>query len=259
MDRQLPDVVRQLAFPEFREIHMEETPEEEILETPLEFATRCNLPFSNILLLTRALTHRSYVNENPDAVEDNERLEFLGDAVLDFITGSWLYHHYPEMTEGQLTRMRSALVRNEQLAEFARRLNLGRALRLGRGEIQAGGRSRNALLCGAFEALVGALYLQTDITSVKRFIVPFLESVSSRIILSLDEGDPKSHLQEWAQAQAIGTPRYHTVSESGPDHERVFEIKVTINGRVFGSGTGRSKQIAEQDAAQSALKSIKSI
>ena len=115
-------------------------------ETPQDLAKRLDLPFTDVMLLSRALTHRSYVNEHPDAIEDNERLEFLGDAVLDFVVGAWLYNHFPEMAEGDLTRMRSALVHTEQLAEFARDINLGNAMRLGHGEIQAGGRERPALL-----------------------------------------------------------------------------------------------------------------
>ncbi|NTW44050.1 MAG: ribonuclease III, partial [Anaerolineaceae bacterium] len=129
------------------------------LESPQELAERLSLQIGDWLLLSRALTHRSYLNEHPEALEDNERLEFLGDAVLDFVVGAWLYHRYPEMPEGDLTRMRSALVHTEQLAEFAVKIDLGRSMRLGRGEAQAGGRTRPALLCDTFEALIGALYL----------------------------------------------------------------------------------------------------
>ena len=135
----------------------------ETLESPLQFNQRVGLGFKNLALLTRALTHRSYINENPDAIEDNERLEFLGDAVLDFVVGAWLYHHYPEMAEGDLTLIRTALVRTEQLAEFARLIKLGKAMRLGQGEIASGGRTRNALLCAGFEALIGSYYLDQGI------------------------------------------------------------------------------------------------
>ncbi len=121
-------------------------------EPPADFARRLGLKFKNGLLLSRALTHRSYLNEHPEALEDNERLEFLGDAVLDFLVGAWLYNRFPEMREGELTRLRSALVRTEQLAEFAGQHGFGAAMRLGRGESQAGGRARQALLCATFEA-----------------------------------------------------------------------------------------------------------
>ncbi len=130
------------------------------------------MPFKNWLLLSRALTHRSYLNEHTDALEDNERLEFLGDAVMDFIVGAWLYNRYPEMAEGDLTRMRSALVHTERFAEFARELDLGQAMRLGRGESQGGGRERDALLCDTFEAMIGALYLDCGIDAVKKFTAP---------------------------------------------------------------------------------------
>lgn len=141
----------------------------EKVESPQELANRLGLKFKDWLLLSRALTHRSYLNEHPEAIEDNERLEFLGDAVLDFLVAVWLYHRYPEMPEGDLTRMRSALVHTEQLAEFARRIGLGRALRLGRGEAQAGGRDRPSLLCDTFEALIGAIYLDQGLKPSRRF------------------------------------------------------------------------------------------
>ena len=136
-------------------------------ESPQDFARRLGLPFADNLLLSRALTHRSYINEHPDALEDNERLEFLGDAVLDFLVGAWLYNRFPEMAEGELTRMRSALVRTDQLAEFARQIDLGLALRLGRGELGGGGRERQAVLCAGFEALIGALYLNSGVSAVQ--------------------------------------------------------------------------------------------
>src|SRR5512134_1112081 len=139
-------------------------------ESASELSQRLNLPFSNLALLTRALTHRSYVNENPNSVEDNERLEFLGDAVLDFVVGAWVYDRFPEMPEGDLTKMRSALVRNDQLARFARAIHLGNALRLGRGELSTGGKERDGLLGSAFEALVGALYLDSGLLPVEKFV-----------------------------------------------------------------------------------------
>jgi len=225
-------------------------------ESPVALAQRLNLPISNTLLLRRALTHRSYVNEHHEALEDNERLEFLGDAILDFIAGSWLYNRFPEMAEGELTRMRSALVCTEQLAEFARSFNLGAAMRLGHGEDQAGGREKDVLLCATFEAVVGALYLQNDIKIIQQFIHPLLEQVSERLVLSPDFRDPKSRLQEWSQGEGLGIPKYITVTATGPDHDRIFEIEVEISGRSYGHGSGHSKQIAERTAAVEALKNI---
>ncbi len=225
-------------------------------ETPTELAKRLALPIQKIHLLTRALTHRSYVNEHPEAIEDNERLEFLGDAVLDFVVAAWLYHHYPEMHEGDLTRLRAALVREEQLAEFARQLDLGRALRLGKGEASAGGRKRPALLCAAFEALIGALYLDGGISAVEKFVYPLLRAGAEDILLRAELYDPKSRLQEWTQAQKLGRPEYVLISESGPDHAKTFEIEVRINGTAYGRGRGPSKQVAAQTAAQTALETL---
>jgi len=217
---------------------------------------RLELPFKNLILLTRALTHRSYVNEHQDALEDNERLEFLGDAILDFVAGAWLYNHFPELAEGELTRSRSALVCTEQLAEFARSLGLGAAIRLGHGEDQAGGRQKDVLLCGTFEAVIGALYLQNDISTIQQFIHPMLEQVNDQIMLSSDSRDPKSRLQEWSQGQKLGIPKYVTVAVSGPDHLRKFELEVQVNGISFGRGSGHNKQVAERAAAQNALRTI---
>jgi ribonuclease III len=223
------------------------------IETPQQLVERLHLPFTDLHLVVRALTHRSYLNEHTDALEDNERLEFLGDAVLDFVVGAWLYNHFPEMPEGDLTRMRSALVHTEQLAEFARQINLGRLLRLGRGEEQAGGRDRSALLCDAFEALVGALFLQADIEAVKIFMSPLLKPASEYILLMHKNEDPKSQFQEWSQSHGFGTPKYVTRSASGPDHAKIFEVDVIVNSEVYGTGSGHSKQAAAKVAANRAL------
>jgi ribonuclease-3 len=224
------------------------------VESASRLNRRLGLSFSNLSLLTRALTHRSYVNENPDSLEDNERLEFLGDAVLDFIVGAWVYHRFPEMPEGELTKMRSAIVRNDQLAIFARQLNLGGALLLGRGEHASGGADRDGLLGSAFEALIGALYLDAGIAAVDAFVRPLLEEAKGFI---LDEiHDPKSRLQEWAQAEKLGTPQYVTISSSGPDHAKMFEVEVRIQGLTYGRGHGSSKNIAARIAAQTALEAL---
>jgi len=225
-------------------------------ESAADLAERLGLHFTNLHLLVRALTHRSYVNENPNSVEDNERLEFLGDAVLDFVVGAWVYNHFPEMQEGDLTRMRSALVRTDTLAEFARQLDLGPALRLGRGELASGGRQRDNLLCATFEAVIGAMYLDTGIPAVETFVEPLLAAVSSRVISQEEIYDPKSTLQEWTQSNKLGTPRYTTVDSSGPDHARVFVVEAQVNGKVYGRGEGTSKQAAAQAAAQAALESL---
>jgi ribonuclease-3 len=225
-------------------------------EDVLNLVERLKLPFSNYALVTRALTHRSYVNEHPEALEDNERLEFLGDAVLDFMVGEWLYQHFPEMAEGGLTRLRSALVRTEQLAEFAQQIDLGAGIYLGRGEEETGGRERPALLCGVFEALVGALYLDAGLQAVRTFIEPLLLTKMGTVLLNRRETDPKSLLQEWVQSQGFGPPVYRTVDSSGLDHEKIFEVEVIVNGQGFGRGKGSSKQSAAKNAARDALELI---
>ncbi|RMF47880.1 MAG: ribonuclease III [Anaerolineae bacterium] len=227
------------------------------LETPLEFAERLGLTFHNPSLLTRALTHRSYINEHPEALEDNERLEFLGDAILDFVVGAWLYHHLPEMPEGRLTSLRAALVRNTQLAEFARQLNLGQALRLGHGEAESGGRTRYNVLGSAFEALIGALYLDQGLEAVQTFVEPLLSEGVRLVLAENRDRDPKSLFQEHMQANGLGTPTYRIVDISGPDHERQYTVQALVNDTVYGEGTGPSKQAASKAAARDALQKLK--
>ena len=229
-------------------------PDSRDFESASELSRRLNLPFSNLSLLTRALTHRSYVNENPKSTEDNERLEFLGDAVLDFIVGAWVYHRFPEMPEGDLTKLRSALVRNDQLAAFARRLGLSQGLRLGRGEFITGGSHRDALLGSTFEAVIGAIYLDAGLEAVEAFVNPLLEEARESVLTKIQ--DPKSQLQEWAQAQKLGAPHYHTIAVTGPDHARVFEVEVLVNERVVGKGLGTSKHSAQHVAANDALNNL---
>ncbi len=227
------------------------------VESPLEMAERLSLPFlDNPSLLTRALTHTSYLNENEDATDDNERLEFLGDAVLDFVVGAWLFDHRPEMREGELTRARSALVRTEQLADFARKVDLGRAMRLGIGEQRTGGYNRNALLCATFEAVVGAIYLKSGLDAVQSFFSPLLHQFANEIIDAPNVIDYKSRLQEWTQANYMGTPRYDTIAETGPDHAKVFEVEVYIDKKPYGRGQGKSKSAAAQLAAKAALEKL---
>jgi ribonuclease-3 len=226
------------------------------LETPQSLAKRLNVQFNDILLLTRALTHRSYLNEHPTSVEDNERLEFLGDAVLDFTVGAWLYNQYPEMAEGDLTRMRSSLVQTDQLAEFARQLELGGALRLGRGEQHSGGRERDALLCDAFEAVIGAIYLDQGLVEVQKFLEPLLVPAADQALYNYRTEDPKSMFQEYAQSHGHNAPMYATRSATGPDHSKLFEVDVLVDGEVYGTGSGSSKHQATKAAAQDALKRL---
>ncbi|MGD8624072.1 MAG: ribonuclease III [Anaerolineae bacterium] len=215
---------------------------------------KLGIKFHDKSLLQRALTHRSYLNEHPHfPFEDNERLEFLGDAVLDFLTGEWLYHRFPELREGPLTSLRSALVRRETLARFASQLDLGDYLLMGHGEAESGGRQRSGTLCAAFEALVGALYLDQGLEPLGQLMEPLITPEVNRTLKEHSHKDAKSRLQELAQGQMHRTPRYSTVGESGPDHAKEFTVRVTIGGQAYGEGYGPSKQLAAQAAAQAAL------
>lgn len=217
-----------------------------------------NLIFKNKALLQRALTHRSYLNENPDyPLEDNERLEFLGDAILDFIIGEYLYHRFPEMAEGRLTNLRSALVRTERLAYFASKINLGEFLFLGHGEDESGGRERAAILCDAFEALIGAIYLDQGIDVTRVFVDELIEPSLEEILINDSDKDAKSHLQEVAQSHYQLTPTYRTVGEHGPDHAKEFTVEAMIGEKVYGVGKGFSKQTAAQAAAHQALNNLR--
>jgi ribonuclease-3 len=227
--------------------------------TPEEFLQVSGLSFKDPSLLRRALTHRSYLNEHPDAVEDNERLEYLGDAALDFITAAWIYNRFPEMDEGGLTRLRSALVRTEQLAAFALEIQLGEVLFLGKGEATTGGRERLALLCAGFEALMGALFLDAGLTVVSEFMQPRLLAATRAAIEDERLLDARSQLQMWAQAEIGETPQYETVTSSGPDHAREFVVEVQVGPRLRARGSGRSKQEAAQHAAAQALAEIEDL
>jgi ribonuclease-3 len=221
---------------------------------------RLGFEFRDKSLLQRALIHRSYLNEHPEfPLEDNERLEFLGDAVLDFVTGAYLYHRFPELREGPLTNLRSILVRRSTLSRFARQLELGGHMLMGHGEAESGGRHRPANMCAAFEALVGALYLDQGLDSVRRLLEPLILPEIARALQDSLEKDPKSHLQELAQAKMHRTPRYATVAETGPDHAKVFTVEVSIGDQVYGQGQGPSKQQAAQEAARQALQQIRPV
>lgn len=220
----------------------------------LRFEQASGLSFRDKTLLQRALTHRSHLNESRYLIQaDNERLEFLGDAVLDFLVGEYLYNRFPEMREGMLTNLRSALVREETLASFAQRLDLGQHLVMGRGEADSGGRDRPATLCASFEALVGALYLDQDLDAVKSLVFPLIEPALPQFVDIAAYKDAKSRLQEWSQNEFRATPRYETASADGPDHDKRFTVHAMIDGHVWGVGSGKSKQHASQEAATNAL------
>ena len=219
-----------------------------------ELENNLGVQFKDHSLLDRALTHRSYLNENPgEALEDNERLEFLGDAVLDFIVGAYLYNRFPEMREGELTSLRAALVRSRALAGFARQMEIGRFLHLGLGEEESGGRERTPLLCASFEAVIGAIYLDQGLEKVR----PLVESLVAPALVDIRANslhkDAKSEFQVWAQARFNITPHYDVLDASGPDHAKIFHVQVLVGPEAWGEGTGTSKQVAAQAAAQQAL------
>ena len=214
------------------------------------------LVFSNPGLVVRALTHSSFTNETPGEGENYERLEFLGDAVLDYLAAYWLYQHFPELPEGDLTRMRSALVRTESLAAFAQQIGLNRILRIGKGERLTGGQDRATILCGVFEALMGAIALDQGVETTYAFLGPFFVRESERIFEQLASSDCKSLFQEKAQAVFGVTPGYRVVEMSGPDHDRRYMIEVLVGEESYGVGAGNSKQAAAQDAARKALEKL---
>lgn len=219
-----------------------------------ELEAALGLAFTDKSLLQRALTHRSYLNENPDVPWlDNERLEFLGDAILGFVTAEYLYHRFPEMQEGDLTLLRAALVRGRALSEYARQVRLPEFVLVSRGEIASGGPMRTALLATTFEALLGAVYLDQGYAAAHAFILRFVTPEVEHILEDRLDRDAKSLLQELSQGRLQVTPAYRTVDMRGPDHAKEFTVEVYIGDRAIGRGTGRSKQSAEQDAARAAI------
>lgn len=220
----------------------------------VELGGRIGVEFNDFSLLSRALTHRSYLNENPGSIsEDNERLEFLGDAVIDFVVAGYLYNRFPEMDEGELTALRAALVRAETLATFARAIDLGRYLRLGYGEEESGGRDRTPLLCATFEAVIGAVYLDRGLERARPIIEGHIRPMLEQIRAGSLHKDAKSEFQVWAQARFNRTPHYHVIDSEGPDHARTFTVRVTVGEEAWGEGRGRSKQAAAQAAAAEAM------
>lgn len=218
--------------------------------------------FRNPSLLTRALTHRSYNNEHPDAGEDNERLEFLGDAVLNFLSSKFLYNLYPDMSEAQLTRLRSALVDEPQLAAFAEYLQIGNKMRLGKGAIKDKGRKNDSLLSNTFEAIIGAYFLDSGLDAVWNFVEPLFASAAEGHLDPGADADPKilvdskNLFQQWALANFGQNPAYATIGESGPDHAKEFIAEVRVGSTKYGIGQGRSKKEAEKRAAENALKKV---
>lgn len=209
-------------------------------------------------LLEEALTHRSSLNESKEKIPSNERLEFLGDSILSFVVSIYLFKEYPDFNEGKLTNLRSLLVNTKMLAILAKECDLGSLLRLSKGEEESGGRNNPSLLADSFEAFLGALYLDQGIEAVKKFIdttvIPQANDFIEKNLLK----DPKSKLQEYVQAKKQSSPLYKVMAEIGPAHARQFTIGVYVSDKLIGEGSGKSKQAAEEAAAQSALEKIPS-
>lgn len=213
--------------------------------------------FKKTSLLKRALTHKSYANEQKlPAEEQNERLEFLGDAVLELVVSELLMERYPQYSEGDLSKLRAAIVNEKQLASFAREFTLGESLYLGRGEEQTSGREKPSLLADAYEAVLGAIYLDRGYAKASLVIRKHYGRLLDRSAAEEIYKDYKTDLQEKSQSLYKSIPRYRLAGESGPDHDKTFEIELTIRGEVMGRGQGRNKKEAEQQAAKEALGKI---
>lgn len=220
-------------------------------------ADTLGVEFNDLDLLVTAFTHRSFVNEHKKTVKQhNERLEFLGDAVLELVVTEYLYGNYEE-PEGILTNWRSSLVRTESIGAAAARLGFEPLLRLSRGEKRGSARARAQILANSFEAVTGAIYLDQGYEAAKRFITDSILSTFDDILASGSWMDPKSHLQELAQSQETATPVYKVMNEDGPDHDKTFTVGVYVDSKLRGQGTGPSKQAAQQKAAENALQKYK--
>jgi len=214
--------------------------------------------FQDPSLLQQAFVHSSYVNENPDfPLPDNERLEFLGDALLSFLVAEKLYHEFPHLAEGELTEIRVSLIREETLAQLASELNLGNYLYLAKGEESTGGRQRQSNLADTFEALVGAIFLDQGLTAARDFVLSRLDSRLERIRTRGIGRNYKALLQEFTQAEYQQLPAYRVVETSGPPHDKDFTVEVTLEDKILGTGSGKSKRAAEMEAARSAWEELK--
>ncbi|MBQ8503629.1 MAG: ribonuclease III [Clostridia bacterium] len=215
-----------------------------------DFEKKIGYKFNNINLLETALTHSSYANEKQPSRECNERLEFLGDSVLGVITAEYFYHNVKHLPEGEMTKKRAACACEKSLFCFAKEIELGKYIYLGRGEENTGGRNRASILADAFEAVIAAIYLDGGLDEARKFVLDFVKKSATQ---QMSIRDYKTELQEIIQKNPDEHLSYTLVGESGPDHNKRFEVEVNLNSNVIGCGTGRSKKIAEQQAAKQAL------
>lgn len=212
--------------------------------------------FNDHNLFLQAFTHRSYLNEAKESVESNERLEFLGDSILSYVISQHLYKTYPDFNEGMLTNLRSLLVNTKSLASLAKELDFGKYLRLSKGEEESKGRENQSLLADSFEAFIGALFLDSGIDAVTEFLHKTLVPKAEEFIKKKTFKDPKSILQEYVQARKQNSPIYKVLQEEGPAHARIFTIGVYVNDVLLGEGVGKSKQQAQENAAEQALEKL---
>lgn len=224
------------------------------MEKYIEFEKKFNLTFSDKSLLQQAFIHRSYINENKGLdLEHNERLEFLGDAVLELVITNFLFKKYPNTKEGVLTAYRSALVRTESISAAAREMGMNDLLKLSNGESRDEGKARDYILANTFEAFIGAVYLDSGYDEAKRIIADILFDNIEEVIKTGSWKDHKSYVQEMAQEYYSETPRYEVISSSGPDHDKHFVIAIYFGDKKIAEGEGNSKQKAQQDAAKKAI------
>lgn len=220
-----------------------------------EFENKIGYKFKNIRLLETAITHSSYANEKKK--ESNERLEFLGDSVLSIIVSEYVFQKLPNVDEGQLTKVRASLVCEQSLAEFAKQIAIGDYIMLGKGEEMTGGRNRASILSDAFEAVLAAIYLDSGMDNVRKWLLDLMADEMKNALTGETYNDYKTMLQEALQKGNVGKVTYNTVSEDGPDHDKQFVVEVMVDGVVKNIGKGSSKKEAEQDAAKTALESLK--
>lgn len=224
---------------------------------PWETLLLMDLPkFKNQKLLVQAFTHRSFLNEAKQKIESNERLEFLGDSILSFVVSSYLFKEYKDFDEGTLTNLRSLLVNTKSLAETARLLDFGKRLRLSRGEEESKGRQNQSLLADSFEAFVGALFLDQGFDAVDKFLKETILAKAKMLVTKKTLKDPKSLLQEHVQSNKQNSPLYKVIKEEGPAHAKIFTVGAYVEDRLLGTGTGKSKQEAEEQAATRALEKV---
>jgi len=221
-----------------------------------KIAKELGIKFNDISLLKTALTHRSYLNEHRQEKENNERLEFLGDAVLELIVSNHLYKEYPKRAEGELTSFRSAIVRTESLANASRELGYGKYLRMAKGEEESGGGNKDYLLANTFEAVLGAIYVDQGYKKCEDLVKRILIKKIPEIVENRSDIDSKTKIQEIAQAEYKVTPTYDVIEENGPDHNREFLVAVKLDDKIIGKGMGSSKQKAEEEAATKGLEYI---